>query len=251
MGNKLLNFFVAGVQKGGTTSLFHHLRGHPALSAPLVKELHFFDEESRDWGTPRYEDLHARFSDDDGDRLRFDCTPIYIFWPPSLARIFDYNPHAKLIVLFREPFERAYSHWCMEFARGWETIPFAEAIRAERKRMDQLLPLAQERRVYSYIERGRYGEQVERANMLFPRRQLLFLRSEDFARDCIGTLTRVTEFLEIDPFPEGAHIRANVRSSHNWPGVPNSYDRAFVRSELEEQMASFLNQTGLSWEDNG
>ncbi len=174
---KRIPIFGCGVQKGGTTSLYAHFCEHPALSPPIQKELHFFDDETNAWAVPDYRALDAFFPPDDGDRLRFDITPIYSFWPPSMQRIRDYNPAAKLIFLFRDPFDRAWSQWCMEYARGDETLPFAEAIRGGRSRLDGLAPLARERRVYPYIERGRYSEQIRRALTHFPREQLLFLRS--------------------------------------------------------------------------
>ena len=155
---------------------------HRALSPPSRQEIHFFDEEARDWAAPDYTALHSLFAPEDGDRLRFDITPIYIFWPPSIERIRAYNPSAKLIFIFRDPFERAWSHWCMEYARGDETLPFAEAIREGRSRLDGLPLLARERRVYTYIERGLYADQVRRVLANFPRGQLLFLRSQNTLR---------------------------------------------------------------------
>ncbi|MGH6848408.1 MAG: hypothetical protein ACREC0_13525, partial [Methylocella sp.] len=116
--SKLVSIFVCGVQKGGTTSLHAHFREHPALSPPNRKEIHFFADETQDWAAPDYTALHSFFATEDGDRFRFDVTPIYIFWPPSIERIRAYNPSAKLIFLFRDPFERAWSQWCMEYARG-------------------------------------------------------------------------------------------------------------------------------------
>src|SRR5271163_989725 len=154
--NKLLSIFGCGVQKGGTTSLYAHLCQHPALSSPSQKELHFFDDETNDWASPDYKALQSFFPSDDGRRLRFEITPIYIFWPPSIERVRAYNPAAKLIFLFRDPFERAWSQWCMEYARGNESLPFAEAIREGRQRMEGLPPLAWERRVFTYVERGLY-----------------------------------------------------------------------------------------------
>ncbi|MGH9675564.1 MAG: sulfotransferase family protein, partial [Candidatus Acidiferrum sp.] len=200
--SKLVSIFVCGVQKGGTTSLHAHFREHPALSPPSRQEIHFFDEEGRDWAAPDYTALDSLFAAEDGDRLRFDITPIYIFWPPSIERIRAYNPSAKLIFLFRDPFERAWSQWCMEYAQGDEKLPFAEAIREGRSRLDGLTPLAPERRVYAYIERGLYADQVRRALANFPRDQLLFLRSQDLLDNHIETLDRISAFLGIAPFPD-------------------------------------------------
>ena len=247
--NKLISVFVCGVQKGGTTSLYAHFREHPALSPPSQKELHFFDDECRNWDRPGYADILAYFPADDGDRLRFDITPIYCFWPPALARIRDYNPQAKLIYLFRDPFERAWSQWCMEFARNAETLPFAEAIREGRKRMQGLAPLADERRVYTYVERGFYGEQVRRALAHFSRGQLLFLRSRDFWNDHVRTLARISEFLGIPPFPDTGPKWEFRQAEGPFPSEPTEADRVLISELTRPDIREFAALTGLNVAD--
>ena len=181
---KLVSIFVCGVQKAGTTSLHAHLSDHCDLSPPGKKELRFFINEDADWSSPDYHWLDTQFSPDDGEKLRFETTPEYIFWPPSISRIHRYNSAAKLIMTFRDPFDRAWSEWCMRYSRGEETLPFSSAIREGRKRLIGLSPLALETRIWSYIERGLYAEQVERVLKYFPREQVLFLRAEDLRRPC-------------------------------------------------------------------
>ena len=111
-----VDFAIAGVQKAGTTALFDYLSDEPELSLSHVKETHFFDDDERDWARPDYAPYHALFDAPDG-RLRGEATPIYLYWPKVLERICAYNPAMKLIVVLRDPVERAWSHWRMEFAR--------------------------------------------------------------------------------------------------------------------------------------
>ena len=248
--NKLLSIFGCGVQKGGTTSLYAHLCQHPALSSPSQKELHFFDDETNDWASPDYKALQSFFPSDDGRRLRFEITPIYIFWPPSIERVRAYNPAAKLIFLFRDPFERAWSQWCMEYARGDEPLPFAEAIREGRQRMEGLPPLAWERRVFTYVERGLYGEQVHRALAHFPREQLLFLRSEDLRGDHVATLARISTFAGLAPFPDIGSKREHPRPAASFPSMPTNDDRALIADLVRDDLRDFAAVTGLdisSW----
>ncbi len=243
--NALVSVFCCGSQKGGTTSLHAYLREHPALLTPSRKEIHFFDDESQDWTAPDYAALDAFFPDNDGSRIRFDVTPIYGFWPPSLGRIHAYNPASRLIFLFRDPFERAWSQWCMEFARGDETLPFAEAIRAGRRRLDGLPRLAPQWRVYSYVERGRYAEQVRRALRYFPPENLLFLRSEDLLSHHRATLARIASFLGIDPFPDIGEKRERPRPTIAFPSIPTEADRRVVADELRDDLRDFAALTGL------
>jgi Sulfotransferase family len=247
--SKLVSIFVCGVQKGGTTSLHAHFREHPALSPPSRQGTHFFDEEARDWAAPDYAALDSLFATEDGDRQRFDNTPIYIFWPPSIERIRAYNPSAKLIFLFRDPFERAWSQWCMEYARGDEKLPFAEAIREGRSRIEGLPPLVPERRVFTYIERGCYSEQVRRVLANFPREQLLFLRSQDFLDNHVETLARISSFLGIAPFPDTGPKRERPRPRVSLPSCPTEEDRAFVARLVRDDVREFSALTSLKVSD--
>ncbi|CAO4133399.1 sulfotransferase family protein [Methylorubrum extorquens] len=240
-----VSVFCCGVQKGGTTSLHAYFLQHPALLAPSRKEIHFFDDESQDWAAPDYTMLDTFFPDHDGRRMRFDITPIYGFWPPSLGRIRAYNPASRLIFLFRDPFDRAWSQWCMEFARGAETLPFADAIRDGRGRLDGLPPLAHEQRVYSYVERGRYAEQVRRALRHFPSESLLFLRSEDLLCQRHATLARIAGFLGIAPFPDTGEKREHRRPEIAFPSVPTNADRQLVADELRDDLCQFAALSGL------
>jgi hypothetical protein len=241
----LISVFVCGVQKGGTTSLYAHLCEHPALSAPSQKELHFFDDESTDWTAPNYGRIETFFPADDRGRLRFEATPISSFWPPSIERIQKYNPAAKLILLFRDPFERAWSQWCMEYARNDESLPFAEAIRGGRRRLDGLSPLAPERRVYTYLERGLYADQVRRILTHFPRQQVLFLRSLDLLDNHIATLTRVSEFLRISPFRDTGPKREHLRPVVAVPAAPTQADKELIARQVRDDVLEFSVLTGL------
>lgn len=249
--SKPVSVFVGGVQKGGTTSLFAYFCEHPSLSPPSRKELHFFDEEALDWPHPDYSILDSFFSPDDGDRLRFDMTPIYGFWPPSIGRIHAYNPLAKLIFLFRDPFDRAWSHWCMEYARGNETLPFAEAIRAGRNRMIEMPSLASDRRIYTYVERGLYAEQVRRVLELFPREQILFLRSQDLLDNYKVTLARIATFLKISPFPDTGPKRENPRPDipFPFPASASREDRRFLAGLFRDDIRAFARLTKLDVRD--
>ncbi|MCR5877530.1 sulfotransferase domain-containing protein [Phenylobacterium sp. J367] len=113
-----VDFIIAGVQKGGTTALFDYLSDEPRIALPRVKEVHFFDDEGQDWAQPDYGAYHAHWDAPPDGRPRGEATPIYVYWPNSLERIAAYNPAMKLIVLLRDPVQRAWSHWRMEYARG-------------------------------------------------------------------------------------------------------------------------------------
>ncbi|PZO55603.1 MAG: sulfotransferase [Alphaproteobacteria bacterium] len=189
-----VDFFVAGVQKGGTTALDAMLRQHPEIAMAREKEVHFFDDEDVDWSAPDYGRLHAAY--DAGERrLCGEATPIYTYWPNALERLCRYNPNAKIIVGLRPPAFRAYSHWRMEVARGAEMMSFSDAIRAGRDRVSGAPNGVH--RVFSYVERGFYDQQLARLIGLFPRAQIHFFRTDHMFRDSAAELTRLFAFLGV------------------------------------------------------
>jgi hypothetical protein len=208
----LVTFLIAGVQKGGTTALYDYLADYPDLALSRVKEVHFFDDETRDWERPDYGAYHARFAAP-GARPCGEATPIYLYWPNALARIRAYNPAMRLIVALRDPVERAWSHWRMEYARGAERAPFAWCIRQGRQRLFDGEPPATpwgHHREFSYVERGFYGEQLAQLFALFPHEQVLVIRAEDLRADPAASLAAVRRFLDLaeapPPPPREAHV---------------------------------------------
>lgn len=117
----LVNFVIIGAQKAGTTALFDYLGEMPGIGLSRTKEVHFFDDETVDWDCPDYGAYHAQF-DPGAAPLIGEATPIYVYWPRALERIRAYNPDMRLILMLRDPVERAWSHWRMEFARGGKSV---------------------------------------------------------------------------------------------------------------------------------
>lgn len=245
-----VDFLVAGVQKGGTTALFDYLREHPDLLLADVKEVHFFDNENVDWQKPDYESYHAHFHPpaDGRRRLWGEVTPIYTYWPRCFERIADYNSAMKLVLVFRNPIERAWSHWRMEYARGAETEPFAWCIREGRHRVNGDPSAPGHHREFSYVERGFYGAQVQRLLNLFPKEQALFLRSEDLRLSPGRILGRVCDFLNAPHF-----LTFEIKESHIGKdvGLQNSIsveDREYLKEVFALDQLIFNEKTGLSFQ---
>ncbi|GAB1581220.1 sulfotransferase family protein [Phyllobacterium phragmitis] len=203
---RIANVFIVGVQKAGTTALHSFLAQHPQIQMSEQKELHFFDNDNRNWTDPDYADFERRFSAEKS-KIRGESTPIYIYWPNSLERLKIYDPAAKLIVLLRHPTFRAYSHWKMEMLRNAETLSFEEAVSATgRERVRSASGGVH--RVFSYIERGFYARQVSRLLTLFPREQVHFALTDDLWLTPRETLSEIETFLHVDHFlsPEREYI---------------------------------------------
>ena len=233
-----IDFFIVGVQKGATTALVEYLRDHPSLQIPAIKEVHFFDNEDVDWWEPDYGLLHAHFCWNDPAILaRGDATPITAYWPNALERLQRYNPAARIIFILRHPTFRANSHWRMERVHGTESLAFEDAISvAERNRVREAPGGAH--RNFSYVERGLYADQVRRLLKLFPRLQILFLRTEDLWLETQRTVSVVERFI-------GVPVLLRVRPRYIVPvrtrqvGVMG----ADVRARLDALFASDIAET--------
>ncbi|THD58904.1 sulfotransferase domain-containing protein [Phenylobacterium sp.] len=243
MAEDRVAFIIAGVQKGGTTALFDYLDEEPGLSLSRGKEVHFFDDAALDWAQPDYGAYHAAFAPFDG-RPRGEATPAYLYWPGSLERIRAYNPAMKLIVMLRDPVERAWSHWKMEYARGAETEPFAWCVRQGRQRLFDAEPWGFHRE-FSYVERGFYGEQVAALLGLFPREQLLLLRASDLRRDPAAVLAEVRRFLGLPPGPAPSAREANVGREMDYGSALTAADVAHLRGVYARDAERLADLTGL------
>lgn len=237
---RLIDFFIIGVQKGGTTALHRYLQMHPAIQMPQVKELQHFNNERLDWSTPNADILNVHFDWSAKNELRGEATPIYIYWPSALSRLKRYNSDAKLIVVLRHPTFRAFSHWRMEAERKAESLTFEEAI-SDAGRARVAASPGGVHRVYSYIERGFYADQIERLFALFPRNQIFFLRTDELWSNVSLTLTRTETFLNVEnilgSITEHRYI-APVDGSNHPPMALHS------RQELDRLFADDIRRTG-------
>ena len=103
----------------------------------------------------------------------------------------------KFIVILRNPIERAFSQWNMQRTRGIEPLDFMEAVREEPRRIAESAP--KQLRKFSYVDRGRYAEQLERAFRLFPRERFLVIKYEEFRARQREVVEAVFRFLGLSP----------------------------------------------------
>lgn len=246
-----LSFLIAGVQKAGTSALRSYLGRHPGIWMGNRKEVHFFDNERLDWTAPPDDDLRAHMAGSPPDAVCGEATPIYTFWPPSPERIARYNPDMKIVVLLREPASRAYSHWAMAVERGHEKLSFSAAIREGRNRYN-LSALSPEAKAFSYVERGLYANQINRLFALFPREQILLLRTHDLRWNHGTVLDRVIQLLGVGSFPALPAHKLIVPRKKTWLPPPMSgEDRLYLQSVFAEDLSETRKLTGLVLETAG
>lgn len=218
----LPDFVIIGAQKCGTSSLYHLLIQHPYVAPAVKKEVHFFDnrfEEGIEWYRQNFPTSKWK----DGLRtVTGEATPYYLFHPHVAKRMAEAVPQAKLIVLLRNPIDRAYSHYNQAIRREIEPLKFEVAIEAEEERLrgEREKMLEDERyasfshQQFSYLSRGVYVDQLARWAEFFDREKLLVLKSEDFLRNSRETLELVLHFLglpEWEPDPSELQKKRNSR----------------------------------------
>lgn len=192
-----INFLIIGTQKGGTSALDHYLRQHPEIGMATKKEVHFFDDEEQFLSSPvNYLNFEDQFDFSTQKKIYGEATPIYMYWNSSIKRIWEYNKNMQLIVILRNPIDRAFSHWNMEMNRQAETEDFMHCIKNEPSRVKEALPL--QHRVYSYVDRGFYSKQLRPILQFFNRSQLHFIKYEEFEKNQEHTLQQLFHFLNVD-----------------------------------------------------
>jgi hypothetical protein len=146
----------------------------------------------------------------------------------------------KFIVILRNPIERAFSQWNMQRTRGIEPFDFLEAVAAEPGRIAESAP--QQLRKFSYVDRGRYGGQLERAFRLFPRERFLVIKYEEFRVHQREMVEAVFRFLNLSP------VRFRPIEAHDIPYARKIRDeeRAAVREILKGDIGRL--ETLLGWD---
>jgi hypothetical protein len=212
--NLKVNYLIVGAQKAGTTALASFLAQHPEICMARRKEIHLFDapdyQDSPSFCDARYA---VEFPDYCGQRWVGEATPIYMYLPLVAERIHRYNPQMRLIILLRNPAERAVSHYGMEVSLNRERLSLSTALAIERFRLwrDRMnLSFTSSLRDHSYIDRGFYSRQLNHLLLHFSRQQLLVIRTDDLLGRHVETLERVYKFLDLErpaSFPEPQQVR--------------------------------------------
>ncbi len=168
-------FFVAGTQKGGTSTIHFWLEQNPQTSLPSIKETHYFSNDEYFCKGVKWYLSWFRHGE---EWLRGEVDPSIMFIEKALIRIREFSQTPRFIFIFREPLDRAYSHYRMSVQRGYENLDFISALEAEEER------LASDSDGFSmwnhsYMYRGRYAEQLQRFEKYFPMSPKLYLRFDD------------------------------------------------------------------------
>lgn len=238
----LPDLLVIGAQRSGTSSLYRYLRMHPNVAGPLRKEVDYFGfrfDRGEHWYRANFPLMARRELAQRLGRpfLTFEATPDYLLHPLAAGRAGALVPDARIVVLLRDPVDRAVSHFRHAVRHGWETLPFQDALAAEPDRLDGEMAHIHENpgyrasalRRYSYVTRGLYAEQIARWLEVFPRGQLLAIDATQLYEDPAGALHTVLDFVGLPrwqpaEFRNYSYRTADVHKGSSTSGVGESLD---------------------------
>jgi hypothetical protein len=198
------NFFIVGAPKCGTTALSQYLRDHPHVFFSSQKEPHYFA-----LNMPRYrtvtrecdylglfgaaEPRHPALGEGSG---------YYLYSGVALEQLREFNPDARIIVMFRHPVDLVYSLHAHYLYRGNEDEPdFARAwdLQEERRHGRRIPALCRDPKILLYRDLASLGRQCTRLLDLFPRDQVKFIRAEDFRARPADIYEETLAFLGVEP----------------------------------------------------
>jgi hypothetical protein len=207
------NLFLVGAAKAGTTSVYDELARHPAIYMSAVKEPHFFSRiqpsREREAFFPHVSDrdsylaLFDRVAD---QRLVGEASTSYLWDAHAAERIRRVSPDASILIMLRDPVERAYSQYWNDVREGFEKRSFPEALAEEERSGPGAWGVTS-----LYVGCGRYTDQVERYLERFGARVLVSF-FEDFVADREAVIADIHSFLGVDSQGVDAGARGNPAS---------------------------------------
>jgi hypothetical protein len=230
----LPDFVVIGAMRCGTSRFYSLLTQHPNVEHAAIKEVHYFDRSARfGRGVEWYRQCFLFSKGEDGRAsITGEATPNYLYHPMVPERMIQVIPQARLIVLLRNPVDRAYSHYYQAMRRGLETRSFEEAIEVEQALLagngnesSAYRPRPRDGHDSNLLAKGLYADQLLRWSKYFDKQQMLVLKSEDFFERTPDIMVLVQEFLGL-PYRE-LDLPTSKPSKRYEPMDP------FIRQRLE------------------
>jgi len=234
--NLHIDFFLVGAAKSGTSIISEWLKAHPSIFIPQIKETNFFstDIEVNDFSSAykqnTFLDLESYFKDEDLRPLHIsfvrqkshmeklyemappgtingECSTSHLYSLSAANNIYQHNAQAKIIMILRNPVERAYSHYLMARKYGFTNLSFREAVERDisaRKKGWGINEL--------YVDLGLYSKQIQRYKDLFPGGQIRIMKYEELQDDPQRCFDTICLFLGVPTMSIPKLERANQAS---------------------------------------
>jgi len=223
MGEKQaqIDFFLVGAAKCGTTSLSDWLKVHPKIFIPQIKETNYFSTDikvekfNRFYEQNTFLDLDSYFADEEleplhisfvqkreqlnrlykdapPDSIRGECSTSHLYSIAAANNIRSFNDQSKIIIILRDPIERAFSHYLMARKYGFTNLDFRSAVKKDlsvRKKGWGISEL--------FVDLGLYSKQIQRYQDNFPAGQILIVPFEELRDQAQKTYNNICLFLGV------------------------------------------------------
>jgi hypothetical protein len=229
---RLPDFIVIGAAKSGTVSLYHYLKQHPQIYMCSRNEPNYWaldqadfakwfqgpgDQEAIEQYYIRHRaDYAALFTSALPDQLIGESSPVYLYSANAAQQIHKNIPHVRLLVILRNPVDRAYSHYQHFYRAGIEPLPdFKKAVAAEEARIAQgwgPIPM------WHYVNMGFYAQQLQYYYQFFDPAQVFVCLYEDFQMDPVALSQKLFTFIGVNNT-----FTPDVRVQHNIGGHPRRH----------------------------
>lgn len=197
------DFIIIGAQKAGTSSVYEYMVQHPDIVKASRKEIHFFD-----WaffrGSNWYKSHFPKLKNNN-HTLTGEASPLYLYHPESAKRIYETLEDVRLIVLLRNPVDRAIAHYRHEVRKGNESKSIGEAFNrheSSQARFEEIVEnpdaFTLNDQCFSYIPRGFYHAQIQNYLKYFNLNQMFFLESDRFFESPETSVQEIWKFLELE-----------------------------------------------------
>ena len=250
----LPDFIIIGTARSGSTSLYYNICQHPCVLSAAYDELGFFDSNFHlglNWYRSLFPTIFSKWIVKQKKQFAItgEDTPFYIWNPLVAKRILKIIPNIKLIVLFRNPVDRAYSNYHLGVRAGSEKLSFEDAIQMELKKLDKINDeIEQDVDKYttprSYIAKGFYADQLKVWLELFSSEQLMIVSTEDLESNPQKTLDRIYNFLKI---PKNHKLIPEKQKIASYPKMKNK-TREFLIDLYKKNNAELFTMIGQKFD---
>ena len=179
-----VNLFVVGVNKSGTSWLYHLLKEHPQINMSDQKELYYFGEEYPD----AMDKYHSHFNFNDKFLYYGEATPTYYRNSEIAVQINEYNPEAKLIIIVRDPIKRFLSQFYFQkqIGRISENTTLEEFLKGDTRFL---------------LSDSHYEKTIPAFSCIFSSDKLFLSSLEAVKKNPEGFWGELIEFLGVEPVP--------------------------------------------------
>lgn len=257
------SFIIIGAARSGTTSLYNYLSQHPCILPAYRKEPTYFanlyHKKNMIWYRAHFPTFAHKIFMEMKDKFQKvitgEASTYYLFYPYTAQRVNESLPSIKIIVMLRNPVDRAYSQYTQNKESGFEHLSFEEAIELEEERLKKdLVKLKEDHNYdsfelhkYSYFKRSTYVDQLKIWAKYFQKEQMKIIKSEEFYENTNRIYNETLEFLGLSRF--------NLNDFRKYSHVDYKPMNPTTRKKLigyfkphNERLYEFLNRD-FHWED--